>query len=513
MAKLCLCLTGKTLDRNLEILEKYRSRVDIAELRVDFLEPDERFLIRRFPEQAGLPVILTVRRSVDGGQFTGGEGARIILLSKGLAFAETDHRRNFAYVDLEEDLKVPSLEEAARTFGTRIIRSYHNSQGMEADIAGKLQALRHAGDEIAKVAVMPQNIADLRRICLAAKSTMRLDKILIGMGRFGTSTRVMAEHLGSYLSYASPGEEPDIPRAAPGQFDVKEMADLYRFRKITAKTRIFGVTGYPLKATASPLFFNQVFAEEDVDAVYLPFPADSLEDFLDLAGEIGVDGVSVTVPYKEKLLPYLLTQSADVQAVGACNTIVRSANGWLGYNTDAKGFSDSLLEFIGGSAPEDGQIIPARNLRGKRITIIGAGGAACAVAAEVYRLKGKALILNRTTVKARELAGRYHFAWGCIDNQGMELMYRFPDIIIQTTPVGMEGGVDADPVPEYQFSGKEQVMDLIYKPERTIFLQRAAAAGCAVLNGYDMLLRQARYQYRYFMDREFPPALMSRIQL
>jgi 3-dehydroquinate dehydratase/shikimate dehydrogenase len=490
MTRLCLCLTGKTLGRNLEILEKYRNYADMAELRVDCLDPDERFLIRRFPEQAGLPVILTIRRDTDGGKFTGGEGARIILLSKGLAFAEADHRRNFAYVDLEEDLNVPSLEEAARTCGTRIIRSCHNSREIEADIEGKLRSLLHVGDEIAKVAVTPQNIAGLRRIYQAAKAAANFDKILIGMGRIGSSTRILAEPLGSYLSYAALEHESGITSAAPGQFDIKEMVELYRFKKINSKTRIFAVTGYPLQATASPLFFNRVFAEEDIDAVYLPFPADSLEDFLDFAMEIGIDGVSVTVPYKEKLLPYLLTQSADVRSVGACNTIVRSANGWLGYNTDARGFSDSLLGFIGG---------PVHNLRGKRITIIGAGGAARAVASEVFRLKGKALILNRTSVKARDLAGRYRFAWGCIDNQGMELMYRFSDMIIQTTPVGMEGGPDGDPAADYAFSGKEVVMDLIYKPERSIFLQRAAAAGCAVLNGYDMLLRQARYQYRYFM--------------
>jgi 3-dehydroquinate dehydratase/shikimate dehydrogenase len=92
-------------------LEKYRKLIDLAELRVDCLDPDERFLIRSFPEKAGVPVILTIRRKIDGGQYIGGEGARIVLLSKGLAFADANRRRNFAYVDIEEDLNVPSLEE------------------------------------------------------------------------------------------------------------------------------------------------------------------------------------------------------------------------------------------------------------------------------------------------------------------------------------------------------------------------------------------------------------------
>jgi 3-dehydroquinate dehydratase/shikimate dehydrogenase len=169
MSRICLCLTGKTLAQDLEVLEIYRKYIDLAELRVDCLEPDERFLIRLFPEKAGLPVILTIRRTVDGGYFQGGEGSRITLFSKGLAFADADRRRNFAYVDLEEDLNVPSLEEAARTFGTRIIRSYHNLRGgINEDIPAKLRSLRRIGDEIPKVAVKPDSLADTLRLYSAA---------------------------------------------------------------------------------------------------------------------------------------------------------------------------------------------------------------------------------------------------------------------------------------------------------------------------------------------------------
>jgi 3-dehydroquinate dehydratase / shikimate dehydrogenase len=84
MAKICVCLTGKTLAQDLELLEKNRKYVDLAELRVDCLDPDERFHIRRFPEMAGVPVILTVRRNLEGGYYVGGEGSRISLLAKGL---------------------------------------------------------------------------------------------------------------------------------------------------------------------------------------------------------------------------------------------------------------------------------------------------------------------------------------------------------------------------------------------------------------------------------------------
>ncbi|GHV75717.1 3-dehydroquinate dehydratase [Spirochaetia bacterium] len=498
MAKICLCLTGKTIARDLEVLDKYRKYVDVAELRVDFLDPDERFLIRRFPELAGLPVILTIRRHMDGGNFVGGEGARIGLFSKGLAFAEADRRHNFAYVDLEEDIKVPSLEEAARTFRTRIIRSYHNLQGIDADMAGKLRSLLHVGDEIAKVAVMPQTFEDVRALYQAARSTADVEKILLCMGHMGANTRILAEYLGSHFSYTAALGEEDFPAGAPGQISPRDLVKLYRFRSLTPQTKLYGIVGWPLKVSSSPEFFNTVFDSERTDAVYVPFPSDSIGSFMNLAEEINLQGVSVTVPYKETVIPYLNSKTAEVESLGACNTLITVPQGWSGANTDARGFSDSLLDFIG-----------KKDFKGKRITIIGAGGAAKAVAAEIFRLRGKALVLNRTQLRARELASPYRFASAALDDRGAEMMNGYNDIIVQTTSAGMDPDLEGDPLDLYSFKGTEVVMDLIYKPERTRFLSRAEAAGCRVLNGRDMLIRQAKYQYSCFFRREYPTRIVS----
>jgi 3-dehydroquinate dehydratase/shikimate dehydrogenase len=500
MAKLCLCLTGKTLARNMEILDKYRKHVDMAELRVDCLYPDERFQIRRFPEMAGLPVILTIRRGLEGGYYTGGESSRIALLAKGLAYAAADQRRNFAYVDLEEDLNVPSLEEAARAFRTRIIRSYHNLDGVDDDLPGKMKKLKRVGDELVKVVVMPRSLDDVTKVYKAAKETIDTDKIFHCYGEYGVNTRILAEVLGSRISYASPIGESDLPQAAPGQLDPKEMAELYRFREITAKTMIFGVAGYPLKVTQSPFFFNTLFRLEQIDAVFIPIPADSLASLMHLAEEIGILGLSITIPYKEEILPYLAYRSEEVASIGACNTVVAGPEGWMGYNTDAVGFSDSFLSFM-----------DRKDFRRRRVTIVGAGGVAKAVAAEVYRLKGKALILNRTPGRARNLAEPYRFAWAGLDSRGADQMEKYSDLIIQTSSVGMAPNVDEDPIEFYKFSGRETVMDLIYKPEKTSCLMRAEKAGCRVLNGLDMLYRQARYQYTYFLKKEFPLSLINRV--
>ncbi|WP_304225304.1 shikimate dehydrogenase [Gracilinema caldarium] len=497
MAKVCLCLTGRTILKDLELVDRYRSYIDVAELRVDFLDPDERFYIRRFPALAGIPTILTVRRKIDGGNFVEGEGARIVLLAAGLAFADTDRRRNFAYVDLEDDLDVPSLEEAARTFGTKIIRSYHNFNGVDADLEQKLRSLRRTGDEIAKAAVMPQSYEDVAKLYQVAEQTRDIDKILIAMGPHGVSTRILAEKLGSHLSFTSPlvevASDADIQVAGPGQLDPKTLVDTYRFRSLTKDTKVYGIIGYPLTATSSPQIHNRGYDEKKIDAVYIPFPVQDLPSFFSLADTLDIQGLSVTVPHKETVLSYCSQRSSEVERIGSCNTLVKTSQGWAGYNTDAKGFSDSLLHFIG-----------KQSLWNKRVTIIGAGGVAKAVAAEVYRLKGRALILNRTQYKAKEVAEPLNFAWAGLDNRGIELMDRYRDIIIQTTSVGMEPNIDEDPIELYKFRGKEVVMDLIYKPEETKMLKRAAKAGCKTLNGYDMLLRQAKLQFLLFTGQEYP---------
>jgi len=499
MAKICLCLTAKTIKRNLEILNKYRRFTDIAELRVDCLDPDERMNIRSFPELAGLPVILTIRRDTDGGYFTGGEGARVKLMARGLAYANADSRFNFAYVDIEDDLDVPSLEEAARTFGTRIIRSCHKLNGVTEDIPAKLKSMQRAGDEILKLAVTVKSTNDVLQILNAAKSCKAQDKILICMGHYGIYSRILAERFGSFITYACALSENEVT-GAPGQMDIRELSELYHFRKITKKTKIYGVVGYPLKASVSPWFFNTIFGLENTDCVYVPFPADSITDIMDIAEVLDVQGLSITVPYKESVLQKITKTTAAVQAIGACNTVYRSKDGWLGDNTDCTGFSTSLLDFIG-----------KKNLKRQKITIVGAGGVSRAVAAEVHRLGGKALILNRTVHKARNIASQYNFKWAGLDSQSIEIMSKYNDIIIQTSSVGMEGYEATDPLELYSFTGKEAVMDLIYTPAITPFLKRAMTAGCKTINGYDMVIKQACLQYYRFTGGEIPKKLLLQL--
>jgi 3-dehydroquinate dehydratase/shikimate dehydrogenase len=167
----------------------------------------------------------------------------------------------------------------------------------------------------------------------------------------------------------------------------------------------------------------------------------------------------------------------------------------VGYDTDAIGFSQSLLDFL-----------HAPNLKHMRVTIIGTGAAAVACAREVFRLGAKALIIGRTSHKASEIAELFGFHWSIFDEWGIHQMYRHNDVIVQATSVGSttSGQTGADPFRDYQFTGHEVVMDLIYDPPTTTFLERASRANCRILSGYDMLIYQARAQYRLFTGTDFP---------
>jgi len=133
------------------------------------------------------------------------------------------------------------------------------------------------------------------------------------------------------------------------------------------------------------------------------------------------------------------------------------------------------------------------------------------VAAEIFRMGGKALILNRTILRAKDIASLYNFRWGGLDEHGIKLIDKYSDIIIQATSAGMGGYEAFDPLELYSFTGKETVMDLVYYPAQTPFLTRAAAAGCKTINGYDMVMYQACHQYRQIMGREISQQLLSRV--
>lgn len=521
-ARLCLCLTAPTLAQDLELAARYRSAVDLLELRADFLQPGEWAALARFPERAGLPVILTLRRPAEGGRWPGSEGERRRLLERALAEAGTP----YAFADLEEDLRDAELERTARERGTRVIRSIHDFSGVPRDLAGRVRRLARSSGELPKAEVLVRGSGDLLRLVQAYRDLQGLEKILLGMGEHGLFSRVLAGRLGSWLTYCSPisesagppaaGGSPAgrLPAAAPGHLAPETLLELYRFRRIDRDTALFGVIGNPIAHSRSPELHNRGYSALGLNAVYLPFRVDRLGPFLRAAELLGVQGLSVTVPFKRAVLRRLAGFGEEVRAIGACNTLLARGRGYWGTNTDAAGF----LEPLERSAPE--LLRP-----GAGATVLGAGGAARAVVYALATRGLRVLVLNRTSARASALARRFGCAWDGLDARGVERMREFGELIVQSTTVGMAEGPDrapgtagapaaprapleepADPLPGYDFKGTELVYDLVYSPALTPLLARAQAAGCRTIGGLAMLEAQGRAQFRLFTGRDYPAA-------
>ena len=125
----CMTLTGSSLEEDVKLTKKYEKYIDLVELRADFLTPEDQLNVRKFPSLISKPCILTIRREMDGGKFTGSDFSRTTLFARALSFADTDKSKNFAYVDFEDDFNVSSIQDAALAFGIKIIRSFHDMKG------------------------------------------------------------------------------------------------------------------------------------------------------------------------------------------------------------------------------------------------------------------------------------------------------------------------------------------------------------------------------------------------
>jgi 3-dehydroquinate dehydratase / shikimate dehydrogenase len=498
MPLVCLSLTAKTIAENLAVLERYRDNIDIAELRADLLDPSEAFAVRDFPVLAGLPCILAVRRKCDGGGFVDGEGQRLVILAKAIAYARPDKSANYAYVDLESDFRVPSVEEACHTFGTRIIRSLHDVEGIPRDLDAAWAELALEPDEIPKLAVTPKNAADFARLFTWAASLPPGERIVVGMGEYGMPSRVLAERIGTCIAYTS-ALRAGLPVAAPGHLDPIALEETYRFRELDADTAFYALGGGPtVLASKAPQLHNAAFKAAGLNAVFIPLPAGDIPSFFSALDATRALGAAITVPIKESVCSKLVRRSPEVDDIGACNTLVREDGGWAGFNTDAQGFERALLEFMGQA-----------ELRSRRVTLVGAGGVAKAVAHVLSRLGASAVILNRTVSRARSLALRYGFAYGPCTEHSTELVKDHSDIIVQATSVGMDGERQGDPLDWYDFTGSEAVFDLIYRPERSALLERAAAAGCKTTNGWKMLRYQSAAQFKLWTGLEPPASYFS----
>lgn len=271
--------------------------------------------------------------------------------------------------------------------------------------------------------------------------------------------------------------------------------------KISGKTKVLGLLGYPVEHSLSPAMHNAAFKHLGLDCCYLTFPVkpELLKDAVKAVKALNLAGANVTMPHKENIIPLLDQVDADASFIGAVNTIVNSNGKLMGYNTDGRGFMRSLSE---------AQISVDR----KNVLILGAGGASRAIgfylakkasALFIYDIdRKKAGKLIRDLKKIKGNVSFFSYQRSAISSQLDDI-----DIIINATPLGLKKG-DPLPVDINLLKPRHVICDLIYK--NTPLLQKASMKGCRTLNGLGMLLWQGVFAFELWTGKKPPVEVMRK---
>ncbi len=266
--------------------------------------------------------------------------------------------------------------------------------------------------------------------------------------------------------------------------------------KISGRTKITGLFGYPVEHTLSPAMHNAAFKALGLDYCYVPFliHPDYLEDAVKAIRALNLCGVNVTVPHKEKVIRFLDEINEEASFIGAVNTIVNSGGRLTGYNTDGRGFMQSLFE--GGISIE-----------GRDILIIGAGGASRAIS---YYLSQKTKTLYLYDIDKEKLEKLVNDLKNIRNNvssiEDIARLERF-HIIINATPLGWK---KEDPLPfdTSRLRPDQIIYDLIYK--KTRLLKGASKKGCVILNGLGMLVWQGVFAFELWTGKKPPVKVMRK---
>ncbi len=446
------------------LLEQARPFVDGLELRLDYFQNLDLNALQQFIATCGLPVMCTVRRNDQGGVFLGTEEQRLALLESLCALKP-------AYIDLEYDVPLDFRKRLFEMYPhISFLSSYHDFSTTPSDLDALYAKIKTPYAHLYKLAVTAQSSVDALRLLAFAHA--QPDKLIaISMGEEGKATRILAPVVGCALTYASVAPE---GTTAPGQMTAQELQEIYHFRKLNRETAIYAVIGDPVDKSLGHLIHNAVFSQANLNAVYLRIPVktEQLAAFFKLARQLPFKGLSVTMPHKETVMPYLNEISIQAQVIGACNTIQISGDKWTGHNTDGIGALDAI---------EKRDIV-----FGKHIVFIGAGGAAKALIFEAAQRGAFVTVINRTPDKAIEIATAMKGRGG-----GWELLPKILetgyDIIVNCIP-------DSDAIDEKYILPGKIAMDIVYIPKNTPFLVKASQKKCRIVFGYEMFVGQALQQ-------------------
>jgi 3-dehydroquinate dehydratase/shikimate dehydrogenase len=474
-----LVVIGRTRHKMVvvELQEAVKRGAKFIELRLDFLAKAIDF--KRLAPYKQTPWVATLRRPADGGRFGGSEPERQIIIRQAIVSGV------FEWVDLETDVasSIPRFGSVKR------IISYHNLTETPDNLDDVYAKMLTQDGDVYKIAVTAQTPADVVRV-LKLQQAAPKPTVAFCMGDIGQPSRFLALKYGAPWIYAAFNKERGI---APGLPSLEDFKTTYPVRSIKPDTKVYGLVGDPVGHSFSPLLHNHLFQRLKVNAVYLPFrvPRGHLPQAVDAYEAIPVSGYSVTIPHKEAAAALAREKEGNVEVTGAANTLVRRDDGkFSAANTDYTAAIESLKAHLRERA-KDG---PVTQLNQCVVLVLGAGGAARAIAHALHREGAQLIITSRTAERSHQLAEEVKCK--TVDWHARHSFYF--DVLINCTPVGMHPNVDEAPVHFSVLKPGMTVFDTVYTPETTLLIREAKSRGCEVVTGVDMFVRQAARQFELF---------------
>jgi 3-dehydroquinate dehydratase/shikimate dehydrogenase len=479
MTKICISLTEETTERTLDRMVDLAPVADLYEIRGDLIFDLDLLTLLRARTR---PLVFTCRSEAEGGRWNDSETRRRMNLLEAV-------KRGFDFVDVE--YRSDFLDVMVEKSGKGLIVSWHDLEGVPDDLPGLYLRMCERGADVAKIAVTPRSISDVARLMAFAEETAKgggKPLVAIAMGPLGILTRILAGRYGAPFTYASAAAGAE---SAPGQIEARAMADLYRVRHVSPSTKVYGVVGSDVMRSLSPILHNRAFEARRLDAVYVPIQAEALEPFLAALPALKLSGFSVTRPYKTGILEHLQEVEEDAALCGSVNTVVVHDGLLQGSTTDGRGVTGPLRRLV--------------DVKGRTVTIVGAGGAARAAALALHRRGARVTVLARDVQQSRSLAAAVGCAWGAL-GEGLMRPY---DVLINATPLGSHAFHEQTPVPASLLRPGAVVFDMVYDPIETRLLREAKQAGCRIVGGLEMLLAQAVAQFETWTGLEAPLDVMK----
>src|SRR6516165_1012014 len=457
------------------------------EFRLDYLPkpalglPKLKTFVEYHPEAL---IIATCRRAVNGGKFRGSVAAQIDVLAKA-----ANQGCHLVDVELETASHLKPADFARLRRSANLILSFHDFRGTKK-LEETFAKMRQYPADFFKVVSTANSLYDnVTMMKFLEKYSHAHSLIGVCMGEQGIISRLLAVRAGSQFTFAaaSPGEE-----TAPGQIAARTLRETYRIDQVDAATRVYGVAGDPIAHSLSPSMLNTAFRRENVNAVYLALHAKSLDDLMACVNDIPINGLSITMPYKEQILKQLDKTDPLTAKIGACNTVVRAQDGKLyGFNTDVAGVVRPLEQRI--------------TVEGASVLVLGAGGAARAAVFGLRERAAEVFILNRSAAPAQKLARQARAR----TIKRVDLKKLSFDVIINATPLGMED-VRESPLNEHEINCR-YLFDMIYDPPETRLMKLAKARGVQVIPGIEMFVHQAARQFEIWTGKPAPWDDMLRV--